>query len=77
MAKKTLRRIVHLVAFDEFGAVIEEKHLPYDDYYDGNSAIVDSNDYRLDKGIRRMKGEVYGVLVHRELEFRSAGISAG
>jgi hypothetical protein len=61
MAKKIIRSKVLLAAYDQDGAIVEERELAYDDYYGGINGIVDSNAYRAEKGIRRMKGEIYGA----------------
>jgi hypothetical protein len=50
---------VLLLATDEHGTVVERTEVPYDDYYGGGVAIVDSNAYRAAKRIRRLTGEVY------------------
>ncbi len=67
MAKtsKVHKNQVILVAFDGKDAVVHEQVLSYVDYYEGLPELIDSNDFRASKGIRRVTGKIYdgeGVL---------------
>ena len=56
--QKKPRNCVLLCAYD--GDAIVERHEPsYEEYYQERISLIDSNDYRAAKGIRRVTGEVY------------------
>ncbi len=59
MPKQRPRSLVFLVAEDANGKTLERREVSYDAYYDGGIDVVDSNAYRADRGIRRLKGEIY------------------
>ena len=51
---------VLLRAETDEGIVVERLELSYDDYYSDGTPLVDSNAYRAQRGIRRLKGEIFG-----------------
>ena len=61
MLTKPPRNKVLLVAEDEMGKVIERLIVSVDQYYDGSVPIVDDSPYRKQGGIRRLRGEIYGL----------------
>jgi len=59
MPKRKPRSLVILLAEDARGTILERCEIPYDEYYDGGIDLLDSNAHRAEKGIRRLKGEIY------------------
>ena len=61
MAKKPKgpRSRVSLVAYSADGTVIEKTVISYEAYYDGTTPVVDSNEFRFQRGVRRLTGEIY------------------
>ncbi|MHB8956724.1 MAG: hypothetical protein ACYC4U_27500 [Pirellulaceae bacterium] len=59
MSRKAAEGRIILIAETLDGTVVEQYEVSYDDYYGGRIPVVDSNAYRVSKGIRRLKGEVY------------------
>jgi hypothetical protein len=56
---------VLLVSYSADGTVIERTEISFIAYYEGPTPVVDSNAFRLERGVRRLTGEIYnskGVL---------------
>ncbi len=59
MAKGKIRSRVILIAADANGNLVEEIDIPFEAYYDDGVSVVDSEDYRTAKGIRKLSGKIY------------------
>lgn len=66
---KPIRSRVILSAFGKDGEVIEAADISYDDYYGGMSDLVDSSDYRAKRGIRSVKGKIFGSRGNMQQDF--------
>jgi len=53
------RSKVFLVCYSADGNVIQRVELSYDEYYEGTPAVMDSDDFRSQRGVRRLTGEIY------------------
>jgi hypothetical protein len=60
MAKDSPRSRVFLIARDMGETIVDQWELSYDDYYEGTTPVIDSDEYRSTRGIRYLEGEVYG-----------------
>ena len=60
-----------MIAFSSDGTVIERIELSYDEYYEGLHPLVDSDEYRAAKKIRRMTGEIYGYRENLQQSFET------
>lgn len=67
--QRPIRSRVLLAAFDKDGAPVEEADISCDEYYGGISDLVDSDEYRAQKGIRSMKGRIFGYKGNLQQEF--------
>jgi len=56
------RSKVFLVALDVHGQHVDKFTLTYEEFYEGSSPIMANNDYRAQRGIRKIKGEIYNHL---------------
>jgi hypothetical protein len=60
---KTKARLIDrtfLTAFDSLGNEVERVELNTHDYYDELHDLIDDDDYRSRKGVRSLRGELYG-----------------
>jgi hypothetical protein len=53
------RDSAHLIAYDAKDRVVEELKLGFLEYYEELHPLVDENEYRRKRGIRRMAGVLY------------------
>ena len=53
------RSVVFLISYSGDGSVIKRLDVSYDDYYDGTTPVIDSDTFRAEHGVRRLKGEIY------------------
>jgi hypothetical protein len=62
---RRVRSRVFLVAYGQDEAELFRVDVGYDDYYDGETPLIDSNEYRASRGVFRVTGEIFdskGVL---------------
>jgi hypothetical protein len=74
---KGRRSTVLLVGYSDDGRIVERSSVPYDDYYDGKTPIVDSAAYRAARRIRRLTGEIYNASGNRQQTFDNVYDEAG
>ena len=79
VAKRTenQKRTVFLVAYSADGEVVERLELPYEDYYDGVSPLIDSDAYRVQRGIRRLVIKIFNSSGAVQSEFENFYGDAG
>jgi hypothetical protein len=69
MATKAPRSSVILTSYAADGRAIRRIVVSYEQYYDGENPVVDSNNYRSQHGVRRLTGEVYDSKRHLQQSF--------
>lgn len=57
--KAPFRSTVVLTAFGDEGALVEQVHVKYDDYYGDTNTLIDDYDHIRQKRIRVIMGEIY------------------
>ena len=69
MNKKLRRGKVFLEAIAGDGSIVERREVAYGDYYDGGSLpLIDCDQYRASRGIRKLRGDIFdstGSLMQR------------
>ena len=48
-----------LVSYSANGEIIERYQISYDEYYEGQTPVIDSRAFRAERGVRRLTGEIY------------------
>jgi hypothetical protein len=56
---KKLKSVAKLVAWNDAGEIVTERKIPLDKYYENLDDLVDSGEYRKEKGIVRVKGTLH------------------
>lgn len=62
---------VQLIAIDQDGGIVEEQLLSYEDFYESLTDLIDSNDYRASRKIRRVKGQIFDGKGRLDQEFEN------
>jgi len=57
--KQNPKSTVFVTAYSEGGDAVEEVQLHYDEYYGGLSPLIDSDEYRAERGIVRLTIKVF------------------
>jgi hypothetical protein len=64
--KRVPKSVAQLIAYDAEGKKVLQRNMSLEKFYEGLDELIDSNDYRRERGIVRVSGKLYdsrGVLV--------------
>jgi len=53
------KSVAQMIAYNANEGVVLRKNLYFDDFYDGENELIDSSEYRRQRGIVRVKGKIY------------------
>lgn len=78
MPKRTGKRnCVELIAYDWNGRIVIEEAISLDDYYEESHPAIDSNEFRMQRGIAKLTGTIYAPSGDVDERFENVYSSSG
>lgn len=65
------RSVVLLVAYSETGEEVEHAEVSFDDYYEGTPPLIDDDNYRSGRRIRRITGKIFDSAGKLQCDFEN------